>query len=182
MKKIILIFMFLCLWAFVCTAEESDPFLLAAAGTPEQMQAAYNRGVRFNVKDEADKTPLHDAAISNHNPESIRFLIQQGIDVNAEWQTGTGFTPLLTAVLNYNAEAVEELLKNAAAPNFTDGNLSSVLQHAVTLDKKPAERKRIVSALIKAGADVNYHDDISNSSALASAVTDIADVQRKISE
>lgn len=49
-------------------------------------------------------TPLHTAAAKNHNPESIKFLLSLGLDVNAPAEAGNTVleTPLTCAVRNKN--------------------------------------------------------------------------------
>ncbi|MBQ8693396.1 MAG: ankyrin repeat domain-containing protein, partial [Synergistaceae bacterium] len=117
-----------------------------------------------------DETPLHHAAAYNHNPDSIKFLISLGLDVNAEASEGgsagnTG-TPLSCAIENKNIEAVKVLLDSGANPNSEIYNyaLSGGYFHLIAMDYKnnPAEAKVIVDALIKAGGNVNMHDELSS--------------------
>ena len=117
-----------------------------------------------------DETPLHHAAAYNHNPDSIKFLISLGLDVNAEASHGgsagnTG-TPLSCAIENKNIEAVKVLLDSGANPNSEIYNyaLSGGYFHLIAMDYKnnPAEAKVIVDALIKAGGNVNMHDELSS--------------------
>ena len=109
-----------------------DVFKLARIGIPEQLREAVSRGAKFNVERnysdisdddiwlfENSETPLHHAAFYNHNPESIRFLISQGLDVNASASSGMGTigNPLSCAIKGKNVEGVKELLKAGADPN-----------------------------------------------------------------
>lgn len=105
----------------------SRAFNLATSGTPEELRQAVNQGVNFNVEthlnfnDDGEfesiedlgdydeyyfdtATPLHAAASRNYNPESIRFLLSLGLDVNALAAAGNTIfeTPLTCAVRNKN--------------------------------------------------------------------------------
>ncbi len=124
MKKSIVSFLMLCLSVsvcFVCFADETekiDVFWLSEKGTPKYFNIALEDGAVFNISDDAGRTPLHIAAISNHNSESVKFLIEHGIDVNAEWRSEVTQTPLSLAVANNNSEAVSELLNHGANPDL----------------------------------------------------------------
>ena len=193
LKKLILILLFLGFYVNACEAQEKiDVFSLAAKGTPEELRAAVMKGADFNVKrsmsefydneiDEAeldkidslffyDETPLHHAATYNHNPDSIKFLISLGLDVNAEASDGgssgnTG-TPLSCAIINRNLDAVKVLLEGGANPNSQICNyaLSGGYFHLIAMDYKnhPAEAQFIIDALIKASGDVNSHEELSS--------------------
>ena len=81
-------------------------FKLAEQGTPAQLEDALKKGAKFNVERRINdfndyndvnddywpfdigETPLHRAAHYNHNTESIKFLIEQGIDINATAEVG----------------------------------------------------------------------------------------------
>ena len=187
MKNILSAFFFLCLSIAVCFAEEIDVFKLAENGTPEQLQNALKHGAKFNVQHsiydfddytkedisdwlyDSNETPLHRAAAYNHNPESIKFLIAQGIDVNAVAYAGNiaTDTPLICALWHRNVIAVKELLKAGANPNVWDTggfSFAGTPLHIVAFyynDKNDIHMAReLITALIEAGADVNYHEEI----------------------
>lgn len=184
MKKIIF-FIILCLNIPVCFAEEIDVFKLVENGTLEQLQSALNRGAKFNVErnmsdfDEDSfeapdywpfdrgETPLHRAAAYNHNPESIKFLIEQGLNVNATAEVGNSasITPLACALWAKNIVAVEELLKNGADPNawIAGGyNFIGTPFHIVAFDYDDASlARKIIGKLVKAGGNINSHEELS---------------------
>ena len=181
MKRIFTAVLGLLLWASVCTGEEIDVFWLADKGTPQQLQEAAEHGAKFNVarniydfaEDENidnygwlfdyGETPLHRAAEYNHNPESIRFLIAQSADVNAEATAGGSGTypqtPLICAVQKNTVEVIRELLKNGANPNHP--NTENVFKIAAEARKKDIPTyKEIVAVLVEASADVNAHWEV----------------------
>lgn len=160
---------------------------LLKKGTPTQLKAALKAGVKFNVErnisdfddySEVDdrywpfdtgETPLHRAAFYNHNPKSIKFLIDQGLDVNATASVGlyASISPLACALSSENIAAVKELLKAGADPNsWIEGGFSFVGTsfHIITFDysdtSAPTARK-IITELIKAGGNINSHEELS---------------------
>ena len=183
MKKLLIII--LCFSASICFAREIDVFKLAEYGTPEQLKAALKEGAKFNVKRniydfdndietdddywpfDTDETPLHRAATYNHNPDSIQFLIHQGLDVNATAYVGNSasLTPLACAVSCKNIIAVQELLKAGANPNaWTVGGYYFVGTpfHIVAFEyDDPSVARYVISALIQAGGDINSNEQLS---------------------
>lgn len=151
-----------------------DVFKLAAYGSPKQLKEAVKHGAIFNVEwnmldthgadteesiFESGETPLHRAASLNRNPESIKFLISQGLDVNAWATAGTMLagTPLYCAVVHGNTEAARELLKAGADPNAYSSS-GNMLQILACSDNNPSS-KSIAELLIKYGANVNGHNE-----------------------
>ena len=135
----------------VCFAEEIDVFWLAEKGTPKYFNIALEDGAVFNISDDTGRTPLHNAAVSNRNPESVKFLIEQGINVNAEWKSDVTQTPLSLAVANNNPSAVAELLSHGANPDFI--NSASMLTQAVK-----ADNPEITALLLNAKANPDIRD------------------------
>ena len=184
LKKLLFIALFLSV--SVGFAEEIDVFKLAEKGTPAQLKAALKNGAKFNVERKIDdfddyndvnddywpfdfgETPLHRAAYYNHNPESIKFLIEQGIDINATADVGNSasITPLACALWAKNIEAVKELLKNGADPNawIAGGyNFVGTSFHIVAFDYDDnlSITREVINELVKAGGNINSHEKIS---------------------
>ena len=169
----------------VCFAEEIDVFKLVENGMPEQLQSALKQGAKFNVErnmsdfDEdsfeapdywpfdTGETPLHRAAAYNRNPESINFLIEQGLDVNAMASVGNyaSLNPLACALFSQNTVAIKELLKAGANPNawVTGGyNFIGTPFHIVAFDYDDTSLAReIIAELVKAGGNINSHEELS---------------------
>ena len=113
----------------------------------------------FDVFDSA--TPLHIAAARNPNPESIRYLLSLGLDVNAEAEAGNTVheTPLTCAIRNKNnLQVINELLKAGADTDvWNSGNNYSSFHLVASECKSFAYAKAVIDALIKAGGDINSH-------------------------
>lgn len=159
-----------------------DPYELAKIGTPEELRAAVNLGVNFKVEraveDEINaefgngETPLHYAAYYNRNPESIRFLIEQGLDVNAGFYSGNAFwgDVLSLAVISRNINAIYELLRHGANQNSWSNIMigddyyaySGSPLHIIAAQYKDdySVTKSLIEAIINAGGNVNYHEAI----------------------
>ena len=166
------------------TAEQrniSRAFRLAAEGTPEQLKQAVSEGLNFNVEselifDEDDNpvldelkydidyefdsaTPLHAAAAKNPNPESIKFLLSLGLDVNAEAESGNTVleTPLTCAIRNKNnINVINVLLQAGADPDASNSDPNYSVFHLVASECKDyAYAKAVIDALVKAGGNVN---------------------------
>ena len=168
------------------TAEQlnlSRAFKLAAAAAPEQLRQAVKEGVNFKVEkhlmfdenddlvllgDEEDEfdvfdsaTPLHIAASRNPNPESIRYLLSLGLDVNAEAAAGNSVqeTPLTCAIRNKNnIQVINELLNAGADPDaWNSGDNYSAFHFVAAECRNYSYAKAVIDALIKAGGDINSH-------------------------
>ena len=181
-----LLFIALCLSVSVCFAAEIDVFKLAEKGTPAQLKDALKKGAKFNVErtindfdDYTDvdddywpfdigETPLHRAAAYNHNPESIKFLVNQGLDVNAVANVGNyaSISPLACAIWFKNITAVKELLKAGANPNaWIEGgyNFVGTSFHIVAIDydDETFVAREVIKELVKAGGNINSHEELS---------------------
>ena len=148
----------------VNAAFNPDVFSLAESGTLENIQNAMLRGITFKQTHNDGENPLHRAAASNHDPEVIKLLIAHGLNVNSEWSSGSGFTPLLLAVMNANTSAALELLNHNADPNYIDGNSLSIMQNLIISGSEGSmnqnDMTRIIIAMLKNGADINYHSSL----------------------
>ena len=169
----------------VCFAEEIDVFKLVENGTPEQLQSALKQGAKFNIERnmsdfeedsfeapdywpfDTGETPLHRAAAYNHNPESIKFLIKQGLDVNAIAEVGlySSLNPLACALFSKNTVAVKELLEAGANPNaWVAGgyNFIGTPFHIIAFDYDDASlARKIICELVNAGGNINSHEELS---------------------
>ena len=92
--------------------------------------------------------PLNEAA-ANNDVERIAALMAEGADVNA--RGGHGITPLCSAARAGALDAIAALVAKGADPNLGSGvNGWTPIMHAIHKHQPGS-----VTALIKAGADVN---------------------------
>ena len=159
-----------------------DVFRLSENGTLKELREALKEGADFNVSrngfsmsDDINSdswslyydygiTPLHHAAAFNHEPLSLRFIISQGLDVNAEAYSGAAGrvsdTPLSLAIRHKNSRAVSILLESGAdADSYCgDGLPVNMFLLASRLNNKGVA-KSVISMLKKAGGNINLHDE-----------------------
>ncbi len=134
-------------------SEIFDVYGLAANGNLIQLQNAAANGANFNKVNDDGETPLHTAASYNKHIDTVKFLIDQGLDVNAERIKGTGETPLAFAVIRNNVEAVRVLLLCGANVNLNIPG-KSLLSIAVKNDSP-----EVVNLLLDAKASPNIRDE-----------------------
>lgn len=117
-----------------------------------------------NVTDGEARTPLFEAIIEK-NADVIRWLIEQGADVNH--QDRNGWTPLHFAVQERQMDTVALLLDHGANANLHDVYGNGPLWRAA-FDARGDYR--FVESLVAAGADPN-HKNKSHKSPIDFAVT-----------
>ena len=165
----------------LCCAGEVDVFELSKRGTPSQLKEALKAGAVFNVSRDYDasnddaendeeslfswgETPLHLAAAYNHNPDSVKFLISQGLDVNAEGENGLGIsgTPLSCAIWNRNFTAAKVLLEAGADPDYwfiVWFSCGTAFHEAASITDSSSDIRFMIEALTKAGGNINVHEE-----------------------
>jgi hypothetical protein len=134
-------------------AQRNDLLNLAARhGQVEVMGVLVEAGAKPTATDKRGRTPLM-AAVQSHKPEAIRFLIDNGADVNARDQLQG--TALVRAAGPFGSlESVQVLLSAGAEVNVQDKNGMTPLMWAARWGD--AQR---VDALVKAGATVTVRDN-----------------------
>ncbi|QUJ69549.1 ankyrin repeat domain-containing protein (plasmid) [Photobacterium sp. GJ3] len=98
-------------------------------------------------------TYLHQVLIGlgdKSPPESIQFLIAQGLDVNAI--DSYGYTPLIYAVRQRNVPAMRLLLDNGAKETLEHRGIDSQNALDMAFDSHPFEFN-VVKVLLEYGAD-----------------------------
>ena len=91
-------------------------------------------------------------AVANGMIDRIRFLIEEGADVNA--QNNKGNTVLMYAIDTCNKEVAELLLKNGANPNLLNNQKLGALAMAIIVGDY-----NMVRLLLKNGAHVNVKNE-----------------------
>ena len=150
--------------------QEGSTVLHIAAGVADiqmlEMFLSYETDFHARSKPEgyysglAEGTVLHVAARKNPSPESIEFLIERGIDVNAV--TRREITPLhLASLYNANPDVVQVLLENGADPNARsiDGGTPLLWAIAGYYCEDALHCQQVVGLLLDSGSDANGRDD-----------------------
>jgi ankyrin repeat protein len=140
----------------------------------QAVQRLLQKGVDINATDEHGDTPLMlgvlfshmDSLIRAHNPTMVKFLLEQGADINAK---ANGCTPLITAAFFGDLETVKLLLDHGADLNILD-------DHGITAVQSAADggHPQAVKLLLSKGGKITL--------AAAGCIGDPAEVQRLIQE
>ena len=126
--------------------------LAARHGQVEVMGVLVEAGASPTATDKRGRTPLM-AAVQSRKPEAIRFLIDNGADVNARDQLQG--TALVRAAGSFgDLESVQVLLSAGAEVNVQDKNGMTPLMWAARWGDAPR-----VLALVEAGATVTVRDN-----------------------
>ena len=83
-------------------------FEAAERGTIQDVQRFIATGINVTTTDDRGWTPLHYAAESNSNVELLKYLLEQGADVNA--RTNMGFTPMERANTDEKKRVLSETM------------------------------------------------------------------------
>ncbi|CAG5088607.1 Similar to RF_0381: Putative ankyrin repeat protein RF_0381 (Rickettsia felis (strain ATCC VR-1525 / URRWXCal2)) [Cotesia congregata] len=129
--------------------ENENPLLIAAGkGNTEVFKKLYHLGADINLSSSKDLSTLTIAALCGHHG-IIKFLIEQGLDVNVT-EPDHGFRLLHHAATSSNTELVELLLENNAEIDAKHHNGITPLFYAVTFG-----RINTVKLLMARGANIN---------------------------
>ncbi len=156
MKKRIVIATFLTvLLASSAYAQTTDFFELARTGTPQDVQAAIEKGADVNAF-AGGMTPLIIAARLNKDPEVITSLLKAGAKLEAK-DLQYGATALLWASHdNSDVEMIATLLREGADVKARAFHDRTALMWAAANNVNP----EVIMTLLKAGADPKVKDEI----------------------
>jgi ankyrin repeat protein len=153
--------------------EIKDDIIFWTAKNPNAVRALKileSKGVNItNINQNYRKTEgtnlLHEAC-AHGNIDLIKYLVKNGIDINARTkdQRGRGFTPLHLAAVSYKADVdvIEFLLKSGADPtiksnalDFTDNSANIINEYNKLLRRIDREESESVStqAILSSGMD-----------------------------
>ncbi|HWH70940.1 MAG TPA: ankyrin repeat domain-containing protein, partial [Candidatus Sulfotelmatobacter sp.] len=111
-------------------------------------------------------TPLHEAALAGRK-DIVSLLLQHQADPNVRTESDSGgtagYTPLLLAAARNNPEIVELLLDAKADPNVSVADHRTPMLIVANSTFSTADRKRMLLALLKHGADPNVKSSNGNS-------------------
>jgi len=142
-----------------------DFFKLVQSGTPEQVQAAIDKGENVNAETQGGNSPLMFAAQHNQNAEVIAILLKAGALVNKNAKVG-GMTPLMNAATsNANPEVITVLLKAGANVNAVDDYMITSLMHAA----KTNPNAEVITILLKSGAKLDMRNNTNQTPLMAAA-------------
>ena len=135
-------------------------------GHVDVVRVLIKSGVNPNVGDVYGKMPLFYAICSNSDDEAsrvecVRCLVRAGANIEAPLPS-TGSRPLDYAVIYWDAEVVDALLRLGASVNATGPEGRTPLHSACV--RQPYKRfcKPITKLLLEHGADVNAVDSLGN--------------------
>jgi uncharacterized protein len=156
MKQRISIIAFGSLFALSSACAQATVFLAATNGTPQEVQAAIDKGEDVNAYS-IDMTPLISAAAHNSNPEVITALLKASANIEArDLRYGIGGTALLwAAYANPNPKVIVALLSAGASIEARTADDRTALIWAARDNPNPAE---VIMVLLNAGADAKAMD------------------------
>lgn len=126
----------------------------------EGLRYLISKGYNMNHKNVLRQTPLHvffaDTLENSHNPymimETLRYIIDQGVDINAV--DYAGYTALISSISGYYSEAAKYLIDcEGILLNKRTPNRRTALHFAVCVNNI-----ELVYYLLKKGADPNLRD------------------------
>lgn len=126
-------------------AQHSPLFTAVGMGHLQAVQTLISRGAHLDTKE----TILLHRTAQNKNLEVLRFLADQGFDLNAP-EPDTGFSIIHIAVLTNNQILLNFLVQQHCNLNILDHDGYAPLHHAARL-----EHTSLIRTLLSNGADVN---------------------------
>jgi len=148
-------------------------------GNMKRVVNMLKRGQDVNIKDDEGITPLHSSIISGYMG-LMKLIVKYGADINMRTDNKDRYTPLETACLHENIDAVNYLLcmgcdrnDNSIHYAMDSGNvlmLKKFIEYNVDLNRRDAQFNtvlhrslsdneiEIAKILIENGADVNAAD------------------------
>jgi hypothetical protein len=159
-KRIIVSVVLAVLLSASACAQTTKLFGAVLTGTPQDVQAAIDKGADVNARDSEGQTPLINAATYNKDPEVITTLLKAGADLEARDSRGFGGTALLWAAGNNgNPEVISTLLKAGADIKATDTlEGRTALIHAVYQTAYENTKPEMIIVLLNAGVDAKAKD------------------------
>ncbi|KAK0648274.1 ankyrin repeat-containing domain protein [Cercophora newfieldiana] len=128
-----------------------------AEGRMDAIEFLLNQeGADLNADSLTHGTMLMAAAGRDDEGESVRLVIEKGVDVNAVSRHNDHYTALQRAAYTGDEEAVEALLDAGADVNLVGGKAFGSPLLAGIMSRSRERRTRVTKLLLDAGAEVNY--------------------------
>ncbi|WP_257265623.1 ankyrin repeat domain-containing protein [Endozoicomonas sp. ONNA2] len=146
--------------------EKTTPFLKAADwGDYPALKLLLDRGADLHARDDRGCTALHLAPTCEglfHNKATVsarilNYLLDKGLDINA--LDSSGHTPVLKAVTNGSAKAIDTLMQRGANPEIPDRWGITPLCTVVDFHRKD---ECMVNSLLANGVNPNQPDKFGN--------------------
>lgn len=154
-------------------AGQSALHLAARYGLPDVVGLLLDKGANVNLLSLWEKgAPLHNAALAK-SADTVRLLLQRG--AKTEIQDGSGFTPLMQAVIQHDPDTILALLEGGAVID-TRSTLNSMITPLVIAasNASPLDHQaylQILRLLLDHGADINYQAGDGNTPLIAAAAS-----------
>jgi ankyrin repeat protein len=130
-----------------------DIFDAVQSGTVEDVQFFIEKkGVKVNVKNDNDQTPLHKA-VNRGSIEITKYLLSKGADVHAK--DHGGLTPLTEVVFMSGNIALAKMLVSEGADVHAKDNDGTTPLHVAAMSGFVETAKYLVSV----GSEVNANDN-----------------------
>jgi ankyrin repeat protein len=136
---------------------------LGAAIYGNHLQVAdllHEHGADIHIRDTDEWSLLHSTTVFNGRVDGARWLLNHGVDANA--QAYLGWTPLHLAVRNQHLEIVQMLLDHNADIQTQNYRGEVALQLAAGPNKHKynhPDHAKILQLLLDHGADINARDN-----------------------
>lgn len=155
---IVLVFWLTCFgFKAIGASSERRAFVNGTAFDPITDYVYY--GFTPNATNRHGFTRLHNA-VEEGDFQTIKDLIADGADVNAQASSYWHTTPLISAIQHEHYKAVSYLLEHGADANLVDKNGAAPIHAAVLFS--PKGDTRFVSALVEHGANIYLADRLGN--------------------
>lgn len=126
------------------------------ARTPEAVDLLVSYGAILSDRDGVKNTLLH---LLTAYPETVRYLVGRGVDVDA--QNSRGQTALIRAVADDNTETVQTLLELGADPTLTDVDGRNSLSYGIEQGASDSLIRLLIDEGVELVRDRNGNDPFS---------------------
>jgi ankyrin repeat protein len=152
--------------------------------SPEQIEKYLMKGADINAKDVFGRTPLMIAS-ENGETDVVKFLLEEGADVNVKddnENTALSYAVSKSYYMIHNNEEIINMLLKAGANVNCFCNDENKLNDSPLMIASFFGLVRIVTILLKYGADVNYKNLIGDTSLISAVDGALNDQYNKLGD